>query len=934
MSGRARVIVQEWDQSTRVPSFPGVVVALVGPFLKGDVNDTTYNTNETQYLDNMTPDSTVKVGYDLSHYSGTAALEKTDSLITVRAANSPLYGGAYLAQDLPIEEVGVTITDGNDMINLRQATPSELIDAQTWWSSSYTADKVKIVSDGGVVPTPLSDATTYYLIKFNEEDYQVRFALTADDAEAGIHIPLDDSGTGTITIDLVGTNTNGSAEYGMETPTSYVLDSSDGKEAGLTSVFTVDVTLSAFDVSAAFYAMVETGDDLTLTAVTFPTVSDTPVLDGVTTYYLIKMAESNMIQIARSLVNANAGTYIELLDTGDTVAGTLSSKSDDSDFTDGSINTTLDTIVIDANFWNAAVNDDKVQLTSTGTLPTPLATSTDYYIIKGVANLIQLSASVGGAAIDITAAVGGGTHTVTMQDKLDNSSFLADLSNDSITVDATFYGWISTKDKIQVSSTGTLPSGLVASTDYYVTKTVTTNILKLSTSVFNVDNEVYVDIADAGIGIHTIANFQNQELFGAERKILLIYGKDPGTWNNDIYIETLHYPYGESSTWTEAQAQAALTVKEEDSFLIYVQKRDSQGVLYDLEDPWLVSRVEDKKDGYGKNIYIESVLEGSNYIRALDNKSVDDSIYPEDQDTPLVLDKGDNGGTVTDTHMLQAIEVLRNKRNIFFTLLTDGGWATPAYQKQGIINICEDRMDCFGVLSTPISDELSNSYLEDIMEYRLIELNANTSYAGIFSPHLLIQDKYNDRQIYVPPDGYVSANISETAGNYELWYPTAGNKRGILNVLGVAREFTEGDENTLYNNGINPIDFYPGKGIRIWGNKTLLSRPSALDRINVRMLLIVIEPAIAAFLDDFVFDLITTEMYSQIRSGINTYMDDIKARNGVYDYYCVCGTENNSAQDIDNNIVNVWLYVKPVKAAEFIKFRVIITPTSASFSVA
>lgn len=138
----------------------------------------------------------------------------------------------------------------------------------------------------------------------------------------------------------------------------------------------------------------------------------------------------------------------------------------------------------------------------------------------------------------------------------------------------------------------------------------------------------------------------------------------------------------------------------------------------------------------------------------------------------------------------------------------------------------------------------------------------------------------------------------------------------------------------LYDNGINPLRFAPGRGILINGQKTLLSRPSALDRLNVRMLLIVIEPAIASALEDFLFELNTAATRAIVTSMISSYMENIKARNGVYDYQVTCDDTNNSAEDIDNYTMNVWLFVKPTKSVEYIPFTVIITRTGTSFQLA
>jgi phage tail sheath protein FI len=238
-----------------------------------------------------------------------------------------------------------------------------------------------------------------------------------------------------------------------------------------------------------------------------------------------------------------------------------------------------------------------------------------------------------------------------------------------------------------------------------------------------------------------------------------------------------------------------------------------------------------------------------------------------------------------------------------------------------------------GLLSVPISAELNSDYLNEVKKYRNELLNANTSYAALYTPHLKISDRFNDREIYVSPTGYVAGCISDNEQNREIWYAPAGPKYGVLNVLDVARRYDEGELDDLYNAGINPIDFYEGRGIRVWGQKTLQSSASALDRLNVRLMLIVIEPAIAEFLEDFLFDQNDDITRRLVTESIKSYMEGIKARRGVYAYDVKCDSENNTDEDIDANQMNVWLYVQPTKTVEYIKFRVIITRTGASFSI-
>lgn len=403
-----------------------------------------------------------------------------------------------------------------------------------------------------------------------------------------------------------------------------------------------------------------------------------------------------------------------------------------------------------------------------------------------------------------------------------------------------------------------------------------------------------------------------------DTEAMVLYAADQGEWSKDLRVEIVTDP---------------AVVKEADAFIINVYFKDN--VVVPVET-FTVSRIDGKKDGYGKNIFLDEALEASNYIRGISNVLVPDTTLPEASASKTDLIKfvaGDDGAPVTESDMIAAADLMANKNSYPMTLFLDGGWATVGFQKK-LIEICENRKDSMAILSVPIASEMSNDYLNEIVDYRKTVLNANSSHGALFSCHVEITDKFNDRTIYVAPDGYAAASINFSSANYEIWYPPAGFKRGNLNVNDTLIRFKDGDMDFLYDEGINPIRFYPGKGIAIWGQKTLSSRPSALDRMNVRLLLMVIEPAIAEFLEDYLFDLNTDGIRTLVRVGIENYMENIKARNGVYDFYVVCDDTNNSGVDIDNHRMNVDVFIKPVQSIEYVYFTTVLTPTGVDFKIA
>jgi len=443
----------------------------------------------------------------------------------------------------------------------------------------------------------------------------------------------------------------------------------------------------------------------------------------------------------------------------------------------------------------------------------------------------------------------------------------------------------------------------------------------VSSTVVTVTNATEGDATDAtdvDSGVSITITTQGQDEIDNQDELILIHGSSPGAFANDIRITITNF--------TDDETRVAI----EGSFIIDVYKASNTN---DPIESHRVSRIPGLQDGRGRNLYIEDVLQASNYIRAQDNQAVDENVLPQSQQTPLALADGDNGTAVTDAEFITAAQALSNPDDIFTTLLMDGGHATSAYALE-LTSIAENRKDSVALLSTPFAAEASSSYITDLLEYRNTDLNINSSYAALYTPHVRIFDRFNSRNLFVSPEGYAAGVISETAANEEIWFPPAGFKRGILNVLDLKRRFTKGEMDTLYDNGINPLRFAPGRGIAIWGQKTLLSRPSALDRLNVRLMLITVEPAIKEAMEDFLFELNDSATRGLAVAVISGALDRIQARRGITEYRVVSDASNNSPQDIDNHIMNVDVFVRPTPSLEFIPVRMIITPQSLSFELA
>jgi phage tail sheath protein FI len=344
-------------------------------------------------------------------------------------------------------------------------------------------------------------------------------------------------------------------------------------------------------------------------------------------------------------------------------------------------------------------------------------------------------------------------------------------------------------------------------------------------------------------------------------------------------------------------------------------------------ESFIVSKSELVLDGYGRSLYIEDVINAqSQYVTVVDN--VANTNAPAAIVGQAFTLGSDDTIAPTSSAINLGWDLFATKEEVEISLLINAGWADTVVQTK-MITLAESRKDCIAILDIPDT----SATVGDMVTYNNTTLNANTSYAAIYAGWIYMYDQYNDKYIYVAPSGYVAGVYAKTAQVSEVWYAPAGVRRGVLKALGVSKVFTEGERDTLYTANINPIQNFTGEGIQVYGQKTLQRQASALDRVNVRMLLITVEKAISRALRPFVFEFNDTFTRENITSIIDNYMGDIKVRRGVYDFATVCNESNNTPTVIDQNKMLVDLYVKPARVAEFIKLNVVITATGATLTV-
>jgi phage tail sheath protein FI len=204
----------------------------------------------------------------------------------------------------------------------------------------------------------------------------------------------------------------------------------------------------------------------------------------------------------------------------------------------------------------------------------------------------------------------------------------------------------------------------------------------------------------------------------------------------------------------------------------------------------------------------------------------------------------------------------------------------------------------------------------------------DSNYTATYYPWILTRDTVNNTQIYLPPTGEVCRNLALTDNISFPWFASAGYTRGLVNSIKARRKLTQEDRDTLYKGRINPIATFSDVGTVIWGNKTLQVAESALDRLNVRRLLLQARKLISAVSVRLLFEQNDDVVRQQFLDSVNPILDAIRRDRGLYDFRV---TVSSSPEDLDRNQLVGKIYIKPTKALEFIDIEFLITPTGASF---
>jgi hypothetical protein len=277
-----------------------------------------------------------------------------------------------------------------------------------------------------------------------------------------------------------------------------------------------------------------------------------------------------------------------------------------------------------------------------------------------------------------------------------------------------------------------------------------------------------------------------------------------------------------------------------------------------------------------------------------------------------------------------AISLMSNQDEYAYNVIVAPGLAyqdnaTSKTQLATLINNTQNRGDAIAVVDMV-------RYGQDINTVTGTANTLDTSYAATYWPWLQTVDPITGEFTWVPASTMIPAVYVNNDNIAAPWFAPAGlNRGGILNAVRAERKLTNSNRDTLYQNKVNPLATFPGTGVVVYGQKTLQTKASALDRVNVRRLLIALKTKISEIANTLTFEQNTIATRTSFISQVNPYLASVQQQQGLYAFKVIMDDSNNSAETIDRNQLVGQIYLQPTKTAEFIYLDFNILPTGATF---
>jgi phage tail sheath protein FI len=289
-------------------------------------------------------------------------------------------------------------------------------------------------------------------------------------------------------------------------------------------------------------------------------------------------------------------------------------------------------------------------------------------------------------------------------------------------------------------------------------------------------------------------------------------------------------------------------------------------------------------------------------------------------------------GTVSTSQITSGWDLFKNAEAVDISLCVTGtGNSTIATYV--ISNIAESRKDCVAFISPTKASVVNNPGSEAAAAVAFRNGLTSSSYAVIDSGYKYQYDKYADLYRWIPLNGDIAGLCVRTDNQRDPWFSPGGLNRGVIkNVVKLAWNPNKTERDTLYVAGINPVVSFPGEGTVLFGDKTMLAKPSAFDRINVRRLFIVLEKAISRAARFSLFEFNDQFTRAQFVAIVEPFLRDVQGRRGITDFKVVCDDTNNTSQVIDSNQFVGDIYIKPARSINFIQLNFVAVRSGVSFN--
>tara|TARA_R110000824_G_scaffold156392_1_gene329530 strand:+ start:10260 stop:11981 length:1722 start_codon:yes stop_codon:yes gene_type:complete len=282
---------------------------------------------------------------------------------------------------------------------------------------------------------------------------------------------------------------------------------------------------------------------------------------------------------------------------------------------------------------------------------------------------------------------------------------------------------------------------------------------------------------------------------------------------------------------------------------------------------------------------------------------------------------------LNNTNYTTSIDLLSNQDEYIFNSITVPGIMieTAPSTTTKLINMVQERGDAIAIVDASTYGATINSMTAEAQSY-------NSSYAAVYAPWLQTTSPETGELVWVPASTMIPGVYAYNDRVGEAWFAPAGlNRGGLATVVRPERKFSQSNRDVLYQGKVNPIASFPGSGTVVFGQKTLQTKASALDRVNVRRLLIQLKSYISQVADNLVFEQNTIATRNAFLSQVNPYLESVQQRQGLYAFKVIMDSSNNTADVIDRNQLIGQIYLQPTKTAEFIYLDFNVLPTGATF---